>query len=82
MERSQGAPGTESTFVTGRNRKAVPSITSPIMPMQASLPTVPDLSDASGGLSNPAFFNFLSYILWKVRCQNPAMYSTSQLARL
>jgi len=33
---------------------------------QASLPAVPDLSDASGGLSNPVFFNFLSYILWKV----------------
>jgi hypothetical protein len=31
------------------------------------LPAVPDLSDMSGGLSNPAFFNFLSYIIWKVR---------------
>jgi hypothetical protein len=31
------------------------------------LAVVPDLSDMSGGLSNPAFFNFLSYIIWKVR---------------
>ena len=31
------------------------------------LPAVPDLSDLSGGLSNPAQFNFVSYILWKAR---------------
>lgn len=30
------------------------------------LPAVPDLSDMSGGLSNPAYFNFVSYIIWKV----------------
>ena len=28
---------------------------------------MPDLSDSSGGLSNPVFFNFVYYILWKVR---------------
>ena len=27
---------------------------------------MPDLSDSSGGLSNPVFFNFVYYILWKV----------------
>ena len=32
-----------------------------------SLQAVPDLSDLSGGLSNPTQFNFLMYILWKVR---------------
>ena len=32
----------------------------------AELPGVPDLSDASGGLSNPAYFNFQNYIVWKV----------------
>lgn len=32
----------------------------------ADLPAVPDLSDMSGGLSNPAFFNFVFYIAWKV----------------
>jgi hypothetical protein len=32
----------------------------------AELPGVPDLSDSSGGLSNPVFFNFVYYILWKV----------------
>ena len=32
----------------------------------AALPAVPDLSDSSGGLSNPTFFNFVYYILWKV----------------
>ena len=31
------------------------------------LPALPDLSDLGGGLSNPAQFNFMSYILWKVR---------------
>ena len=39
------------------------------------LPALPDLSDMSGGLSNPAYFNFISYILWKVRapsCASPA----------
>eukprot|EP01023_Acetabularia_acetabulum_P018652 TRINITY_DN19420_c0_g2_i6.p1 TRINITY_DN19420_c0_g2~~TRINITY_DN19420_c0_g2_i6.p1 ORF type:complete len:230 (-),score=32.63 TRINITY_DN19420_c0_g2_i6:735-1424(-) len=30
------------------------------------LPRIPDLSDMSGGLSNPAYFNFLIYITWKV----------------
>ncbi|KAG2499349.1 hypothetical protein HYH03_002924 [Edaphochlamys debaryana] len=30
------------------------------------LPRVPDLSDGTGGLSNPAYFNFLQYTLWKV----------------
>ena len=30
------------------------------------LPAIPDLSDLSGGLSNPAQFNFMAYILWKV----------------
>ena len=32
-----------------------------------SLQAVPDLSDLSGGLSNPAQFNFIMYILWKAR---------------
>ncbi len=32
-----------------------------------SLQAVPDLSDLSGGLSNPTQFNFLMYILWKAR---------------
>lgn len=30
------------------------------------LPRVPDLSDQSGGLSNPVYFNFVYYIAWKV----------------
>eukprot|EP01025_Chloroclados_australasicus_P038941 TRINITY_DN4018_c1_g1_i2.p1 TRINITY_DN4018_c1_g1~~TRINITY_DN4018_c1_g1_i2.p1 ORF type:complete len:266 (-),score=13.41 TRINITY_DN4018_c1_g1_i2:47-844(-) len=30
------------------------------------LPRIPDLSDMSGGLSNPAYFNFVSYVAWKV----------------
>ena len=29
------------------------------------LDRVPDLSDSSGGLSNPVYFNFIYYILWK-----------------
>ena len=29
------------------------------------LDRVPDLSDSSGGLSNPVYFNFVYYILWK-----------------
>ena len=36
----------------------------------AELPAVPDLSDSSGGLSNPVYFNFVYYILWKV-LENP-----------
>lgn len=36
----------------------------------AALPSVPDLSDASGGLSNPVFFNFVYYILWKVAARH------------
>lgn len=39
---------------------------------QATLPALPDLSDASGGLSNPVFFNFISYILWKVAARHVA----------
>lgn len=35
-----------------------------------SLPRVPDLSDESGGLSNPTYFNFVTYILWKVVARN------------
>ncbi|GAX78310.1 hypothetical protein CEUSTIGMA_g5752.t1 [Chlamydomonas eustigma] len=30
------------------------------------LEPIPDLSDMAGGLSNPSYFNFVSYILWKV----------------
>lgn len=30
------------------------------------LDRIPDLSDMSGGLSNPAYFNFVYYIAWKV----------------
>ena len=37
---------------------------------QDSLQAVPDLSDLSGGLSNPTQFNFLMYILWKVQAGN------------
>lgn len=33
------------------------------------LQAVPDLSDLSGGLSNPAQFNFMAYILWKARAR-------------
>lgn len=33
------------------------------------LARVPDLADASGGLSNPAYFNFVYYIAWKVAAQ-------------
>ncbi len=29
------------------------------------MPAIPDLSDNSGGLSNPAYFNFASYVQWK-----------------
>ena len=35
-----------------------------------TLQAVPDLSDLSGGLSNPTQFDFLMYILWKARQQN------------
>lgn len=38
--------------------------------VQAKLPALPDLSDSSGGLSNPVFFNFISYILWKVAARH------------
>lgn len=34
------------------------------------LPRVPDLSDESGGLSNRTYFNFLSYISWKVAARH------------
>lgn len=30
------------------------------------LPAIPDLGDESGGLSNPTYFNFINYVLWKV----------------
>eukprot|EP00775_Hariotina_reticulata_P007811 gene7811-8008_t len=30
------------------------------------MPALPDLSDNSGGLSNRLYFNFVSYVLWKV----------------
>lgn len=33
---------------------------------------MPDLSDMTGGLSNRAYFNFVDYILWKVRAQGRA----------
>ena len=36
---------------------------------KSHLPAIPDLSDLSGGLSNPYYFNFISYILWKVIAQ-------------
>ena len=32
---------------------------------KAEMPAIPDLSDNSGGLSNPAYYNFASYIQWK-----------------
>ncbi|KAK9866449.1 hypothetical protein WJX84_012457 [Apatococcus fuscideae] len=32
---------------------------------RAEMPALPELSDNSGGLSNPAYFNFCNYILWK-----------------
>ena len=32
------------------------------------LDRVPDLSDMSGGLSNPVLFNFVYYIAWKAAC--------------
>ena len=35
-----------------------------------SLQAVPDLSDLSGGLSNPTQFNFIMYILWKARARD------------
>lgn len=35
---------------------------------QDKLPLLPDLSDYSGGLSNAAFFNFVSYMSWKSMC--------------
>lgn len=34
------------------------------------LDRIPDLSDMSGGLSNPAYFNFVYYIAWKVVALN------------
>ncbi|MEW5305544.1 MAG: hypothetical protein WDW36_008078 [Sanguina aurantia] len=33
---------------------------------RARLPLIPDLTDMSGGLSNPCYWNFLIYCLWKV----------------
>jgi hypothetical protein len=40
-----------------------------------SLQAVPDLSDLSGGLSNPSQFNFIMYILWKAR-QGPRQHDS------
>ncbi|GBF88207.1 hypothetical protein Rsub_00919 [Raphidocelis subcapitata] len=37
---------------------------------QDELPRVPDLSDESGGLSNRSYFNFVSYINWKVAARH------------
>lgn len=34
------------------------------------LDRIPDLSDMSGGLSNPVYFNFVYYIAWKVVALN------------
>ncbi|KAI8462490.1 MAG: hypothetical protein J3K34DRAFT_448048 [Monoraphidium minutum] len=36
------------------------------------LPALPDLSDSSGGLANRAYFNFVSYIGWKVAARHAA----------
>ncbi|GLC35826.1 hypothetical protein PLESTB_000498300 [Pleodorina starrii] len=33
---------------------------------RSQLPRIPDLADNTGGLSNPAYFNFIGYCLWKV----------------
>lgn len=33
---------------------------------RTQLPRLPDLSDNTGGMSNPSYFNFISYCLWKV----------------
>jgi hypothetical protein len=35
---------------------------------QNRLESIPDLSDLSGGLSNPVLFNFVYYIAWKAAC--------------
>ncbi|KAK9836920.1 hypothetical protein WJX74_011061 [Apatococcus lobatus] len=32
---------------------------------KTEMPAIPDLADNSGGLSNPAYYNFASYIQWK-----------------
>ncbi len=32
---------------------------------RSQLPLIPDLSDMSGGLSNPVLFNFVAYCTWK-----------------